>query len=147
MTVTEFLQTNVSFLAGLTPAQAGQLASQVNQQSFDKGHTILFAGTTVEGLYVVASGKVSVFIKLKKSSPIQLVAELGPGDVFGEISILEKGTAGATIKSAEDGTLIFVIPEHAFTDILAANTEFQARVQALIASRKQKPPETPASAG
>ncbi|MBI3553833.1 MAG: cyclic nucleotide-binding domain-containing protein [Elusimicrobia bacterium] len=138
MTVTKFLHTQVPFLDGLTPEQAHELAAQSQQRSYAAGQIVLFRGTTVDGLHVVASGKVSVWVRPEKGSknPVQ-VAELGPGEVFGETSIVEMGTAGATIKAVEDETLVFIIPQEAFQGILDGNEEFRARAQSLIDSRKK----------
>lgn len=139
MTVTEFIKTSVPFLSGLTDDQAHALAGACEQLSFNAGQTVVFRGVTVEGLHIVASGKVTVHAKVEpKRKELVQVAELGPGDVFGETSIIEMGTASATIKSSAEGTLIFVIPQDAFRGILAENAEFQARAEALITDRKKK---------
>ena len=141
MTVTEFLETSVPFLHGVTHDQASALAHAAEQLPFRPGQTILFRGVTVEGLHVVASGRVIVYAKTKPNSKeLFEVAQLGPGSVFGETSIIEMGTASATIKAAEE-TLIFVIPQDAFRDLLANNEEFRARAEALIAERKKKTDE------
>lgn len=150
MTVTEFLQSQVPFLAGLNEDQARSLATASQQVRFKKGQTVLFKGVTVDGLHVVAVGKVSVHVKLSKGGTATVVAALGPGEVFGETSIMEMSTAGATIKAEEDDTLIFVIPQDAFRCILTENAEFHARAQALIDARKKgnaaaKQPAPPAS--
>lgn len=139
MTVTKFLLAEVPFLDGLVLEEAQELAAKAQQLSFAAGQTILFRGTTVDGLHVVASGKVSVWIRPEKGSkaPVQ-VAELGPGDVFGETSIIEMGTAGATIKAVEDETLVFVIPQEAFQNILTQNETFRVRALTLVESRKQQ---------
>jgi CRP-like cAMP-binding protein len=137
MTVTEFLKTKVPFLSGLNDEQARALATAVEQLSCCRGQTILFRGVTVDGLHVVATGQVSVWVKPDQHRPAVVVAQLGPGEVFGETSILEMSTAGATVKAAEDQTLIFVIPQDAFRAILEQNEEFRARAQALVAARKK----------
>lgn len=142
MTVTEFLQTQVAFLAGLTQEQARTLATQAAQQSYHAGQTVILRGTTVEGLHVVAAGKVAVWAKPERGRTLVQVAELGPGEVFGETSILEMGTAGATIKALQDETLIFVIPQDAFRETLAQNAEISARASALIEGRKKKTAES-----
>ena len=139
MTVTEFLKSQVAFLGGITQEQASAMAVSVQQASFKKGQTVLFAGTTVEGLHVVATGAVGVFVKPKKGAQAEQVATLGPGEVFGETSIIEMSTAGATIKAAEEGTLIFVVPQDIFRYVLSQNAELKARADALIAARKKKP--------
>lgn len=138
MTITEFLQSHVAFLQGLTQDQAHNLATLAEQRSYQSGQTVLFRGTTVDGLYVVAEGKVSVWAKPPKAKALVEVAQLGPGEVFGETSIIELGTAGATVKAVEGDTLVFVIPHDAFREILSQNPEFQARAQALIDARKKK---------
>lgn len=134
MTVTEFLRDHVPFLKGLTDDQAMYLAKAAEQITFRKGQTVIFRGVTVDGLHVVAAGKVTVHAKVNRD--IVQVAELGPGDAFGETSIIEMTVAGATIKSAEDDTLIFVIPEDAFKNIMKTDKDFETRVLALIAERK-----------
>lgn len=140
MTVTEFLQKHVPFLAGLTEAQAKAMAVKAEQKRYKKGQTVLFKGVSVEGLHVMAMGKVSVHIKPEKSKEWLKVAELGPGDVFGEMSIVEFAMAGATVKAETDDTLVFVIPQDLFTDLMDADPAFKSRVTALIEARRPKAP-------
>ena len=135
MTVTEFLKTLVPFLSGITDEQAQFLAKAVEQITYNTGHTVIFRGSTVDGLHVLASGQVSVQAKVGKE--VHQVASLGPGDVFGEISIIEGVVAGATIKAAEDGTLIFMIPQEAFLKVLRSDPALEARVKAVIDERKK----------
>lgn len=140
MAITEFLKASVPFLNGLTDEQAASIAAAAEPMTFKQGQTVVFRGVTVEGLHVISKGKVSVHAKTEKNSKsLQKVAEFGPGDVFGETSIIEMGTASATIKSEEDGTTIYVIPQDAFRLVLAENAEFRARAEALMAERKKKP--------
>jgi CRP/FNR family transcriptional regulator len=145
MTVTEFIRTQVPFLTGLTEDQALYLAKGIEQKPYRSGQTIVFKGVSVEGLHIVAQGRVSVHVKPDKKDWVK-VAELGPGDVFGETSIMEFAMAGATIKSMKDDTLIFVIPQETFRKLLATDPELEKRTVALIEQRKQaqakKPEET-----
>ncbi|MCX5797185.1 MAG: cyclic nucleotide-binding domain-containing protein [Elusimicrobia bacterium] len=137
MTVTEFLKTRVPFLDGLGDEQARTLAEAAEQVNCRSGQTILMRGVTVEGLHVVALGQVTVWAKTNKHQPPVVVAQLGPGEVFGETSIIEMSTAGATVKANEDDTLIFVIPQDVFHSVLDQCPELRARAQALIAARKK----------
>lgn len=138
MTITEFLQTSVPFLEGIPPELAAVLAKKIAQESYKKGQTIIFAGTSVEGLSIVGQGKVSVMIRPGKGKPFEEVAALGPGEVFGETSIVEFKMAGAQIKCAEDDTLIFVIPQTAFREILDQNPDFKGRILKLIEDRQSQ---------
>lgn len=136
MTVTEFLKTRVPFLQGVTEEQALALASRVEQRSYAAGQTVVFRGTSVDGLSVVASGRVAIWVKTKNGQPA-MAAELGTGEVFGEGSLLDHAMAGATVRAVEDETLVFVIAEEAFFQALAANPELRARAESLLAERRQ----------
>ncbi len=136
MTITEFLQTKVPFLEGIPAEQAAFLATKAQQEPYKAGATIIFAGTSVEGLNIIAQGKVSVMVRPKKGKPFEKVAELSVGEVFGETSIIEFKMAGAQIKSASNDTLIFVIPQMAFRECLDQNPDFKARTLKLIEDRQ-----------
>ncbi len=130
-----FLREHVSLFAGVSDEHLTQLATNSAVSPFKAGQTILFKGVTVDALHVVCTGAAGVFVK-PPNQPVVEVAQLGSGDVFGETSIFENGTAGATIKAKEDNTFVLVIPQDAFRKLLSESPEFVARVKALIASRK-----------
>jgi len=130
-----FLRERVGLFAGVSEAHLEALATVSTLSSYKNGQTIMFKGATVDGLHVMAVGKAGVFVK-PPTQPVMQVAELASGDVFGEVSIIENGTAGATIKAIEDGTYVLNIPQDAFRALLNDSPEFVARVKALIASRK-----------
>lgn len=130
-----FLRERVALFAGVSEEHLTALATVSTLSSYKNGQTIMFKGATVDGLHVMAVGKAGVFIK-PPVQPVVQVAELNSGDVFGETSIIENGTAGATIKCLEDGTFVLNIPQDAFRLLLRESPEFVARVKALIASRK-----------
>jgi CRP-like cAMP-binding protein len=130
-----FLRERVALFAGVSDEHLTTVAVGSTLSSYKSGQTIMFKGATVDGLHVMAVGKAGVFVK-PANQPLIQVAELSSGDVFGETSIIENGTAGATIKCLEDGTFVLNIPQDAFRGLLAGSPEFVARVKALIASRK-----------
>ena len=110
---------------------------------FSAGQTILFKGATVDGLHVILSGKVGVYVKSTNKTLVRIV-ELGLGEVFGEMSIVEMGTAGATIKAETDGTLILMIPQESFRHVLQQDEGFAVRVNMMITSRRSAPTSVPA---
>ncbi len=130
-----FLRERVELFAGVSDEHLTAIAMGSTLSSYKNGQTIMFKGATVDGLHVMCVGKAGVFIK-PTNQPVTMVAELNSGDVFGETSIIENGTAGATIKCLEDGTFVLNIPQDAFRILLAESPEFVARVKALIVSRK-----------
>lgn len=130
-----FLRERVPLFAGVSEAHLTALATESTLSAYKVGQTIMFKGATVDGLHVMAVGRAGVFIK-PPNQPVAQVAELASGDVFGETSIIENGTAGATIKALEDPTYVLNIPQDAFRALLDGSPEFVARVKAMIAARE-----------
>ncbi len=130
-----FLRERVALFAGIDDERLTPLAAASTLSTYQKGQTVLFKGATVDALHVVAVGRVAVFVK-PLNQPLKQVAELASGDVFGETSILEMGTAGALIKALDDGTVVLDIPQDPFRALLKERPDFVARVQAMIAARK-----------
>ena len=150
MTVTEFFKEKVSFFSGLSDEEAHELAEASEQLTFKPGHSIIMQGMTVDGLHVIAEGKVSVWIKPQGKPSVQ-VATLGPGEVFGERSIVELGLAGATIKALEE-TLVFMVRQDAFLKLIAAKPALLDYIKNQIAERRkalvnnpkaEQPPKAP----
>lgn len=137
-----FLRERVALFAGVTDENLSALAEASELHTFNMGQTVLFKGATVDGLHVTASGRVGVYVKSTNKTSV-LVAELGAGEVFGEMSIVEMGTAVATIKALED-TVVLVIPQESFRRVLQQDEAFAVRVNMLIASRKSAPTSVPA---
>jgi CRP-like cAMP-binding protein len=130
-----FLQSHVPLFAGLSAESLDALAAASELKSFKAGQTILFKGSTVDALHVVATGKALVVGKSGVGAAAVLAA-LAPGDAFGEASIVDSTVSGATVKAGEEGVMILAIPQDAFRRILSEDEAFGARVRALIASRR-----------
>jgi CRP-like cAMP-binding protein len=138
-----FLRERVSLFAGVNEENLTSLAAASELLSFTAAQTVLFKGATVDGLHVVISGTVGVFVKSTGKTLVR-VAELGSGDVFGEMSIVEMGTAGATIKAGENGAVVLMIPQESFRHVLQQDESFAVRVNMLITARKSAPTSVPA---
>lgn len=130
-----FLSSRVALFAGVAEDQLAPLAAAATLDSIGANQTILFKGATVDGLHVVCTGAVAVYDKVPGKGLVRL-AELGEGEVFGETSIVEHGTAGATVKTGPDGAVVLMIPQEAFRRLLQHDEAFAVRVNTLIRSRK-----------
>jgi len=138
-----FLRERVALFAGVDEERLTALAVSSSLSSYSAGQTVLFKGATVDGLHIVAVGKVAILAKLPGKGLVP-VAELGSGEVFGETSVVEMGTAGATVRAAVDGTYVLMIPQEAFRGLLMQDEAFAVRVNTLIRARKPVPQPTPA---
>lgn len=69
---------------------------------FPPGATLMRQGEFGDSMYIIESGKVLVRRdQLGLSEPVRL-AELGPGEVVGEMGVLGRGTRSATVIAMED---------------------------------------------
>jgi CRP/FNR family cyclic AMP-dependent transcriptional regulator len=74
----------------LTPEELEQLAQEVDQVRFDADETIFNEQDKGDALYVVESGSVRIWVLDEDVKPVTL-AELKPGEFFGELAVLDRG--------------------------------------------------------
>ncbi|MEK7745163.1 MAG: cyclic nucleotide-binding domain-containing protein, partial [Elusimicrobiota bacterium] len=101
------------------------------QRVYSQGETVVLKGTRLEGLHVVAAGRVCAYLRPEKDKEWIKVAELGAGQVFGEGAILSPETAASTIKSGSADTVVFVVPSSSFQALFEADPALQERISAL----------------
>lgn len=135
-----FLSGHVPLFSGLTEAELTPLAVDAALHQCPPGKVMIYAGMTVESLHIVAVGKVEVFIKSPRGP--QKVAELGPGEVFGEVSMIEQTMSAATVKAGPEGAYILEVPEEPFRRLVESNAAFGERVRALVQARHAPAPKT-----
>ena len=70
-------------------------------QVYGPGQVIVREGTPANSLFVVVSGRVRVTDTGRNAQSELLLSELGPGEVFGEVSVLRNQPRAATIVSLE----------------------------------------------
>ena len=80
---------------GLEPAALGALAAAAVEVEFPAGRMIARDGEIGTGLFIVESGRVHVV----RSGTV--VARLGPGEFFGELSVLDGGPRIAAVVADE----------------------------------------------
>ncbi len=92
------------------------------------GTIVIREGEPGQGLYVVLGGKVDV-TKVDGDEKVFL-ASLGPGEVFGEISLLQDALTTATVTAAVNSTVLFLAKEY-FQRLVEAVTEIRDYVEGL----------------
>jgi uncharacterized membrane protein len=89
----------VSLFADLDERERAVLAERIDVVKHPEGHMVYQHGEPGDALYVVCSGTVELFFKNDEGDRI-LFEHVGPGDFFGEISLLDGGsrTTSAVVK-------------------------------------------------
>ncbi len=90
--------------SGLDDEAASALEASLSETRLERADVLFREGDSGDRLYVVTDGKV----KLGRSSPDgreNLLAILGPGQMFGELSLFDPGPRSATATAVTDCTL------------------------------------------
>jgi CRP/FNR family transcriptional regulator len=86
---------------GLNDRQRARIADLMAIRRFDTGTVILRQGTSAVTLYLILDGEVRVSREPEEGGPAISLATLGPGDVFGEMAVLDDLTRSSSITALE----------------------------------------------
>jgi CRP-like cAMP-binding protein len=84
------------FFGGLSDASLDLLISMMIERRFDVGATVVAEGERGRSMYVVHSGEL-VVSKLGGPGRAIRIARLGPGDFFGEMTLIEMQNRSASV--------------------------------------------------
>jgi CRP-like cAMP-binding protein len=101
-------------------------------------YPIIKEGDETEGLFVVLVGRLEVL-----QGDVRL-GVLGPGDVFGEMSLLEAGGAMATVRT-RGRAWVLLLPKDDFHAVAERHPELREQLAALATDRRQRNRATLAS--
>ena len=90
--------------AGLDETTAELLASAMTTRAVDRGHVVFNEGDTGDRLFIVLDGKVKIS-RSAADGRENLLAVLGPGEMFGELSLFDPGPRTATATAVTDSAL------------------------------------------
>jgi len=103
-------------------------------REFPKGHVLFHEGDPGKEMYVVQAGKVNITKRVREMEKI--LATLGPGEFFGEMSILNNKPRSAGAVVAEDAKLLVIDPR-TFEAMLRGNAEIAVRLIKKLGERLQ----------
>ena len=110
MSLVESLKRTQIF-SGLLPDELEKIAALGHERTFVKGDTILSEGESSRELFIIGKGMVEVSLTTAgASTPL---VNLGAGQIFGEMALVDRGARSATV-TASDATVLQVIPHEAF---------------------------------
>jgi uncharacterized membrane protein len=99
------LLAEVSMFALLDDKERSLLAERVEAVAFEQGQIVFNVGDPGNSMYVVTSGEVQLSVKTKTGEEMFLESP-GPGEFFGEISLLDEGPRTATARATTPVTAI-----------------------------------------
>lgn len=124
---------NVSLFAQVGEDTLAGLAAQLHRKAFRKGTIIFHKDQTGDALYIVDSGRIRIFLPTQGGGELT-VEVAGPGDVFGELALLDGRPRSASADTLED-TVTFTISRDEFQKYLGQAPKLAAALVELLSSR------------
>jgi CRP-like cAMP-binding protein len=94
------------------------------------GHTVVRQGEADSSLQVVLQGTATVDV-----GGVRRDGALGPGDYFGEISLIDGGSRSATITAGEEGLETFAVSPLAFWPLIDRHASLRRGLMKALCAR------------
>ena len=120
----------------LEPHELEHLAEDVDQVNYKAGETIFNEHDLGDGLYVVETGSVRIWVIDEDVNEVTL-AELKPGDFFGELAVLDRGERSSSATAVID-THLHKLSSDAFQQFLIDHPDAAVDVICEIAARMRQ---------
>jgi CRP/FNR family cyclic AMP-dependent transcriptional regulator len=129
--------------------ELAELTAHVDERSFAAGQVVFQAGEPGGAMHVVLSGRVEVYL-LDEDRKRVVLNELGPGEIFGELSLFDGDPRSASVRTLEatrtfqidraDLERLFARRPHAALDILTVMSRRLRRTDLLLSQRAARNP-------
>jgi CRP/FNR family cyclic AMP-dependent transcriptional regulator len=129
----EELLKRVDLFSGLKTKDLKSLATSCVNRSYKKGESLVQQGEPGRGLYVLLEGKVKIVKKTAGGDQLE-IAVLGPGDFFGEMSVLDDAPRSASVIAVEN-TECFVLTAWDFNAKMERNPEIALKILPVVVQR------------
>ena len=123
----------ISLFSNLSEAHLSSIAEFCVERSFSAGDVIIKQGNSGIGLYVLCSGKVKI-VKETAGGKKMDMAELGPGDFFGEMTVLDNAPRSADVIALEESRCL-VLSAWDFNARMKVDPEIALQILPVVVKR------------
>jgi small-conductance mechanosensitive channel/CRP-like cAMP-binding protein len=124
----------VEILSPLSKGELRKLVDRLSVKFYAVGEMPVRQGDPGDSFYIIKSGRVNVVVE-KSPGETVMVASLGPGNFFGEMSMLTGAVRTASIRVSEDAEFI-VIDKESFASTLANNPSIAESLSQILSERQ-----------
>ncbi|MCI0521794.1 MAG: cyclic nucleotide-binding domain-containing protein [Chloroflexi bacterium] len=117
MELVDILKT-VELFSGLQREDLQKVAGLCQPRQFQAGEIITRQGEMGDELFLITQGMVEVSVNERQS-----VVNLGEGQIFGEMALLDQGARSATVTAGNQPTIVQIIPRADFYALCAQNKD------------------------
>ncbi len=128
------LMEKVEMLTALSKQELKNLVKQVRTETYSVGEVPVRQGDQGDSFYIIKSGRVDVVVE-KSPGEKAVVATIGPGNFFGEMSLLTGAVRTASIHVKSDAEFI-VIDKDSFGSTLINNPSIAESLSHILSERQ-----------
>ncbi len=107
------------------------LVTRTDEVDVPAGRTLITQGSAADSFYLMLTGEATVHVDGRDRPALE------PGSFFGEISMLDRGPATATVVTSSQSKLM-VMSHVQFRDAIRANEQLLSQVMAAMAERLRR---------
>ncbi len=123
----------VPIFSGLPPKELDWIARSLKERSYEPGAVIVKQGDPGVGFFLIADGKVEV------TRDGQRIREMGSGEFFGEMALMEERVRTATV-TAKTQTRCLQLVRWDFRALLKENPELAVKMLEVVVRRMREHP-------
>jgi signal transduction histidine kinase len=117
----------------LPPAELKRVRDTAREMSFANGQDIFKAGDPGDGVYIVKDGSVQI-ATVVGTGERHVFSRVPPGDVFGEMSLLDNQPRSA-FASAEGDAVVYFVPREPMLELMRQSPELSMRLVQEVSGR------------
>ncbi|MCK4936838.1 MAG: Crp/Fnr family transcriptional regulator [Elusimicrobiales bacterium] len=99
---------NIRLFCGINEKDLIYILESLTERIYLKGETVFTQGDIGRALFIIVSGKITLTVFDKETKKTKQIAEVHPGEMFGEMALLEEMPRTATATAAEDTKVLMM---------------------------------------
>jgi len=128
----ELIESSALF-RNLQSHETANILARLQPVSYERGARILERGVWHGQLYIIASGQVSVLLQEEAGEGTR-IAQLGPGECFGEMSLVTGEPPSATVRAEQD-TRLWALPQADFLTLIGSCPTLLQNINSILSLR------------
>lgn len=131
----EAFRSGVEVLQDLSPLQMREFLLDSEVHAFAPGEAIITRNELGSSLFAIVEGAVAV--EVDPTNPA-ITVPIGKGQIFGEVGLISGRRRGATVRAAQDPTIVIEAPRTAALKLMATVPGVKRRIDRLVSERMLK---------
>ena len=125
---------NIDLFNCLNKSELDDVAKKIKIIEFLEDQSVITEGEDGDSMFIVSEGLVGVYV-FANTKNLNKVGEIGPGEFFGEMSLLTGEPRSATIK-AETNTVLYEVKKEHIQKLLKDKPSIMENISKIVAARR-----------